>query len=471
MDAAPSPRRIVARFDAATDGGENRKHWQNADALSPNAALSPEVRRKLRMRSRYEVANNSYAKGIVDTLAHDIVGTGPRLQFAGDSPEAAKQIEALWNEWARAAAFADKLRLAVRSAIESGEVFARFIRNDLMPSRVQLDLRLIEADQVALPGLFIKLTASDGIEFDSFGNPKSYTILKAHPGSGDMEALQADVVPATQVIHYFRAERPGQVRGIPWLPPALPLFAQLRRFTLAALTAAETAASVAMAIQTDAPPTEDGDDPESLDTFDLERGSVTVLPPGYKLSQVNPSQPTATYEMFKREILNEMARSISMPFNIAAGNSASYNYASGRLDHQTYDLSIQVLRTHIEDVVLARILAEFFREAVLIEGGLPQELRTKGAALPPHSWIWPSREHVDPSKEAQAQATRLQNGTTTLQIECAAAGLDWRDVLEQQAAEAKERKRLGIEPKPATPSTPPKPDPKDKAAVGGEEDQ
>ena len=74
-------RLVVAKFDSAKTTPENRKHWANADGLSPNAAINPEVRRVLRNRARYEVANNSYAKGIVLTLANDTIGTGPRLQM------------------------------------------------------------------------------------------------------------------------------------------------------------------------------------------------------------------------------------------------------------------------------------------------------------------------------------------------------------------------------------------------------
>lgn len=448
--AQGSPRRVVARFDAASDSPENRRHWSQADALSPNAALSPRVRRTLRMRSRYEIANNSYAKGIVDTLANDIVGIGPRLQIQGEDGEI---VESLWKEWARAVCLCDKLRLAVRSAIESGEVFLRLGRNDELDSRVKFDLRLIEADQVAQPGFAVNPSPSDGIEFDAFGNPKSYSVLKQHPGSTSAEANDADPVPARQIIHYFRADRPGQVRGIPWLTPALPLFAQLRRFTLAALTSAEAAANIAMAIGTDAPASDEDDEPQTMDTFELPRGTVTVLPAGYKLSQVSPSQPSASYEMFKREILNEMARAINMPFNIAAGNSASYNYASGRLDHQTYDLSIRVLREHLEVAVLDRLFAEFFREAQLIEGsaGLPQSMRARDAVRPERHWLWQAREHVDPAKEATGQAQRLENGTTTLQIECAERGLDWRDVVRQRAEEMKELERLGLAPADAVP--------------------
>jgi len=52
-----------------------------------------------------------------------------------------------------------------------------------------------------------------------------------------------------------------------------------------------------------------------------------------------------------------------MPFNVAAGNSSGYNYASGRLDHQTYFKSIRVEQAHLEAVVLDRILAAWLDEA------------------------------------------------------------------------------------------------------------
>jgi hypothetical protein len=47
----------------ADDGGQPR-HWSSADALSADSRRAPKCARTLRMRARYEVANNSYAKGI-----------------------------------------------------------------------------------------------------------------------------------------------------------------------------------------------------------------------------------------------------------------------------------------------------------------------------------------------------------------------------------------------------------------------
>ena len=70
-----------------------------------------------------------------------------------------------------------------------------------------------------------------------------------------------------------------------------------------------------------------------------------------------------------------------------------------------------------ESVVLDRILAAWFDEAALIPGLLPAGLGP--IAEWPHQWFWDGHEHVDPAKEANAQATRLANHTTTLADEYA----------------------------------------------------
>lgn len=116
-------RFVVAKFDSAQTSPDNRKHWANADGLSPNAAVNPEVRRILRNRARYEVANNSYAKGIALTLANDTIGTGPRLQMLTDDAEANARIEDAFEAWARAVDLPGKLRTMRMARAESGEAF------------------------------------------------------------------------------------------------------------------------------------------------------------------------------------------------------------------------------------------------------------------------------------------------------------------------------------------------------------
>jgi lambda family phage portal protein len=452
---AYSLRPLKARYDAAATTDDNRRHWANADGLSANAANNPEVRRILRNRARYEVANNSYAKGIVLTLANDVIGTGPRLQMLTDDAEANRRIEQAFATWSKAVSLAEKLRTMRMARAQDGEAFAILTNNPKLPTPVQLDLRLVEADQVATPDpKALGENAVDGIVFDAFGNPVEYHVLKEHPGEATRRLLvEYDRIPAEAMLHWFRADRPGQARGIPDILPALPLFAQLRRFTLAVIAAAETAADFAGILYTDAPPGGEADAAEPFEPIELEQRALVTMPGGWKMSQLEAQQPATTYAEFKREILNEIARCLNMPFNVAAGNSSGYNYASGRLDHQTYFKAIRVEQAHLEGVVLDRLLAAWLDEAVLIPGFLPAGLGP--IADWPHQWFWDGHEHVDPAKEASAQATRLANHTTTLAHEYARQGRDWEEALRQRAKELALMRELGLTPAQAQPTAEP----------------
>ena len=95
--------------------------------------------------------------------------------------------------------------------------------------------------------------------------------------------------------------------------------------------------------------------------------------------------------------------------------------------------------------MLDRLLKAWLNEAMLVEGLLPQSMRTLGASpVPEHAWFWDGVEHVDPAKEANAQATRLANQTTTLAVEFARQGRDWEQGLRQRAKELSLMNELGL---------------------------
>jgi hypothetical protein len=110
------PRSIKARFDAAQITNDNIKHWAAADGFSADMAASAEVRRALRQRARYEVANNSYARGIVLTVANDTIGTGPRLQMLTEDTETNREIERDFSAWATNKVQSQHGRLTSRGA-------------------------------------------------------------------------------------------------------------------------------------------------------------------------------------------------------------------------------------------------------------------------------------------------------------------------------------------------------------------
>jgi lambda family phage portal protein len=379
-----------------------------------------------------------------------------------DDAEANRRIEIDFWRWSKAVRLPEKLRTMRMAQAADGEAFAMLVSNRRLPTAIQLDLRLVEAEQVTTPELSPRSrNAVDGIVFDDMGNPVEYHVLKEHPGGGQMSLRMAfDRLPAESVIHIFRLDRAGQHRGIPDITPALPLFAQLRRFTLAVLAAAETAADFAGILYTDAPANGEADAAEPFEPIELEKRALLTMPGGWKMSQMEAEQPATTYGEFKRELLNEIARCLNVPYNVAAANSSGYNYASGRLDHQTYFKSIRVEQSQFECVVLDRLLSAWLDEAVLVADLLPTGLGP--FAEWPHQWFWDGHEHVDPAKEASAQATRLASHTTTLADEYARRGLDWETQLRQRAKELALMGQLGIMPAQAQPTAPPDNDDQEK---------
>jgi len=444
------PAVLRARFDAAQTTADNARHWAMADSLSADSAASADIRKRLRERSRYEVANNSYAKGIVLTIANDCIGTGPRLQLLSHDAEVNRRVEAAFAQWARAVDLAGKLRTMRMAKSTDGEAFAVLTANPMIDSPVMLDVQLVEADRVTSPlGVLPLMDSSiDGIILDTYGNPQTYSILRQHPGDLANWLTAVDLIDADAVVHWFRSDRPGQHRGIPEITAARPLFAQLRRYTLAVIAAAETAADFAAVLFTDSPANGEAQALEPMDVVELEKRMATVLPDGWRLGQIEAQQPTTSYAEFKREILNEIARCLNLPYNIAACNSSGYNYASGRLDHQTYYKSIRVEQAHLAEAVLDRILAAWLAEAELLTEFA--YLRSNDSI--PHQWFFDGTEHVDPAKEANAQATRLACNTTTLAAEYARSGKDWETELRQRAKEQALMLELGLLVQPETQS-------------------
>ena len=433
-------QRVSARFDAAQTTKDNVRHWSMADYCSADQEARPEIRRILRQRSRYEIANNSYAKGLVQMLANDTIGTGPRIQLLTEDEAYNEEIEAEFMQWSKAVKLPQKLRMMRIARCQDGESFGVLATNPKVRHCVKMDLILVEADRVSGELRLVEDDNSvDGITYDQWGNPVNYRVLKYHPGDLRFTtAEEALYIPAEYMLHIFRPDRPELHRGIPELSAALPLFAQLRRYNLAVLSAAEAAADFAAILYTDAPPDGEAANVPPMDALELERNMMLTVPAGWKMAQLDAKQPTANHGEFVKIILSEIARCAVSTYGSVSGDFSGHNYASGRLDNQLYHKSILVDRSFWEAEVLNHIFYMWYREYSLLRRNF-RELQT-----PRHAWFWDGFVHVDPTKEATAQEIRLANSTTTLAAECARDGRDYMTVLRQRAKEIKLMKELGI---------------------------
>jgi capsid protein len=213
-----------------------------------------------------------------------------------------------------------------------------------------------------------------------------------------------------------------------------------------AVGAAQAAADYAVILKTAAPPdsgpAEIGEDGAAGEVMSLEteRSMAVFCPEGWEPHQMRAEQPATTYPDFKREVLSEIARRMGMPYNIAACDSSTHNYASGRLDDLLYRRNLGIEAADLAARVLDQVLAAWLLEARAAEL-LPAGAWTEEGD--PHQWMWPGLEESDP-RWVSAEAELVGHGLLSEARYYARRGYDWEAEMEQRSREMKARAERGL---------------------------
>ena len=422
---------IRATYDAARTTDEFKNYWANADTLDADSANSISVRQTLTKRARYEVANNGYADGMVQTHANYLVGTGPSLRMLTGSTGFNQAVELVWRRWAKAIQLRRKLWAMAHAKVQDGETFGIIRMNPNVRHRVPMDLVLIEAEQCQSPNVpFAQAGYIDGIRFDDWGNPLWYDILRYHPGGAWSFDPETERVPAKFICHWFMLRRPGAHRGVPEFKSTLNTGAASRRWREATLASAEAAADFSVLLKTQMSPDDGADPAAAFSTIDLTKRMMTALPMGWDAGQMKAEHPNATFEAFHKTLINEQARPKSIPYNLAACDSSSYNYASGRLDHQTYFSGLDIEREDGNDLVLDPLFDRWWPLAVKTFGWVSDPDNP-----PDHIWDWPKHPVADIKSESSANDQKLRNGTASPSSIYSECGQDFEDALAEMATD------------------------------------
>jgi capsid protein len=379
----------------------------------------------------------------------------PFLELQEDSEEFNLAVEQKWLEWSRAINLGAKLRAFLVAYYVDGEAFLERIRDSESSLGPQLELRLSEADLWTDPNdtgqdpLYV-----DGIRYTEAGRPVSYTRLRQHPGDnfGTGVAL-TETIDAENVVHFFRADRPDQRRGVSHLAPALSLLAELRRYRLATVSAAEIAADHSGVMYSDA--SAFNETPDELDenflAISLERRALLTLPAGWKMSQLRAEQPTTEFGNFSDHLLMELGRCLQQPLNIVSGSSRDYNFASGRLDYLLYWSANDIDRYDLETQVLDRIFQWWMDEALLIPGYLPPRGGANKGLSIRKRWVFRPRQPIDIEAQANADQIYQSMGLLTDQAWASREGLDLEEHYAQLEQQQTRRRELELPINGATP--------------------
>jgi capsid protein len=294
---------------------------------------------------------------------------------------------------------------------------------------------------------------TDGVVLDGLGRVVGYNVLRSHPGDfyvANLNPLAYDRVPARYVVHWFRKDRPGQVRGVPESHARAGAVRRAAPVPPGRARRGRDRGGDRRLPEDRGPGRRRGDDDggdagsEPFKTLEIERDLLTMLPAGTDIRQLDAKQPTTTFDSFQEKLLGEACRCLDFPLNLALGTSQKFNFSSARMDWFKYHGSLEIERGDCECVVLDPLVRSWADEAVMVPGLLPDGLTPE---LLSWEWHWPGFPYMDPLTDAKADTERLTtNKTLTYARYYARRGLDWRDEFAQEAAETRERERLGLPP-------------------------
>lgn len=461
---SPQARRFsAAQLNRLTSG------WSTLN-VSANSDLRMDLE-ALRARSRDLANNNDYARKFLQMVETNVVGPdGFILRSLAAKPDRTPDqtdrnaVEEAFAGWSAAGqcdttgsySFADMQRLLLRAIARDGEALVRRIRDRRLPFGYRqqlLDIDRLDTkynDELASGNII-----SMGVELDSVGQPVAYHLLTRHPGDtlrgGTAASVKRERVPAADIFHLFRPDRPEQTRSAPWMHTAMTRLNMLGGYEEAALVAARTGAAK-MGFFTspdgDPLPVSDGQDDTGEFVTDADPGTFGVLPKGYEFQAFNPDYPTANYDVFVKSCLRGIASGLGVAYNTLANDLEGVNFSSirsGTLEERDNWMVIQ------KWFVGAYLIPTFndWLEAALLNGAI---VAPNGFALPAgklykfkaHTWQGRRWSWVDPLKDIEASLAAIRAGLNSPQQVAAQMGMDLDDIMEALATANARARKMGL---------------------------
>lgn len=440
-----------------------------ADWITASTSMDAEIRKdlkKLRDRSRDLVRNNDYARSAQRAITNNVVGQGVSMQASvkmrrgnrmDDTANGA--IEAAWAKWKRKQhchtagllSFNDIERQLLDAMPESGEIFVRKVRQAFGSGRVPFALEIIEADrldvdlnEMAKSGNEIRM----GVERDTWGRPVAYHFKTEHPGDypfgAGAVANKTVRVPAADVIHLFKQERPGQTRGVPWIASAIMKMHHLQGYTEAEVIAAR-AEACRMGFITSPEDDAMADGQEGgLDVANFEPGLIHRLLPGEQFTDSKPNRPGGQYEPFVRAMLHSLAAGLGVSYATLSRDYSQANYSSGRLSLLDDRDNWRVLQSWLIENFHRPVFEEWLDLAVLsgelqLNGYEANPEPFRAVRWVPRGWQW-----IDPAKEMAAYKDAVRCGFTTVTDVIAQQGGDIEDVMQTRQRELEMADGMGL---------------------------
>lgn len=436
---------VVMNYDAASRG--RRTAGWKAPATAADAAAGAS-RSRLRQLSRDMIRNRPYAARAQAVVTGNVVGAGitPSVMMpqGTNDPESAKAALVFLKKHLMTPAIdaygvqsLPGLQTQVMNTVfADGEVLVRLrMRNRIYNPELPLmfQVQLLEGDYLdETITSYGQNEVIEGIEYGPTGRIEAYHLYDRHPGDvrwWSKRALTSSRIPAGQMLHIRRADRPGQMRGVPWLAPVMMTMGEISDYQEAQILKQRIAALMAYFIQSD----EDAQvDPNSRSIEEIEPGAIVQLKPG---QQVTPTQPPTVegYGEFMRQAIWTIAMGIGITGESLSGDLRGVNFSSGRMGRMEMDRFVQIWQQQLVVAQFCDGIGRWALETWRMQAAGDRNLPTMPESI---GWTAPRRPLIDPSKEIKAAKDEVDAGFTSRQRKQRELGYDPDTIAEERREDA-----------------------------------
>ena len=425
----------LMNYDAASTG-RRTYGWKSPNGSADRAGQPG--RTQMRNLSRDMIRNRPYAARASEVVVGATVGTGIAYAVHGKAlSDASKSfiedVLADHLETTKIDAYRDHdiyglQEIAMKAVFSDGEVLVRRRWRD---PKYEPDLRLpfqIELLEVDFLDNTImsngKNEVREGIEYGPTGQAVAYWLYPRHPGDARIVQTQSVRVSASEIIHIRVADRPGQMRGVPWLAPVMMTLGELSDYCEALILKQRMAAMFAAIIERESDL--DSGAPDLTELAALAPGAMVNAPAGTKVNFTSPPSVDG-YGEFVKVGLRQVATGIGITYEALSGDLENVNYSSGRMGHMVMDRNVETWQSALMISQFCNGIERWIKDAWLYVPSLPR----LGFSL---DWTPPRRPLIDPTKEIPAMIAEVEGGLSSMQRQQRRLGYD-PDTIRRERAE------------------------------------
>jgi lambda family phage portal protein len=409
--------------------------WAQSFGATGVHHLAKDTLEGLRDRTRQLDRDNTLASGLLDRSVENVIGVGMRLQVRTPDDAFNSRVEDMWAQWSETA--------DIRGMMDFGGLQQQILRSHLRDGDIGIvllgDGRLqpIEGDLIETPtGKSADDNVVDGVEISRAGRPIAFYIKDRTTGTIRNSRVTYTRILARDLVWLPRLRRLNSWRGEPVFASVLTKFDQIDGFIDGSVVAARMAANFGLLLKETSksgfnllPQVKDSDG-KSRPEYYLEPGMVKRLGPTDEVTQVKPEHPSQSFPDFLAALLRFVGLNLGMPLELILMDFSRTNFSSARASLLQAQRSFRAL----QHLMISRVNSRIYRWRVskwIKAGELPDPgMDENGNTIAwQHQWVPPGWQWVDPVKESQAIALKLDLGLTTLAHEASALGLEWGELL------------------------------------------